>query len=432
MNTSLTQTPIFSKLNRHLTQLMAGNLLSGSVLLLSMTVVNGGNYLFNLILGRWLGPAAFADLSLIVTLFLVVTLATATVQTVATKFSATYSAADNLPYIAGLRRWLGSWAWFTGGLLLLFFGLGAPLLQQFFHTASAWPFVVLGLGLPVYLAQGVDRGLLQGQTRFGLLSLSYQTEMWVRLAAALVLVGLGAAVNGAVTAITLSVVAAWVVARRVSIGLPYLAPLSRADQRQVAAFVGPAGAALVGQILINNSDILIVKHFFVAEQAGQYAALALIGRVVFFATWSVVAVMFPLVAQRHQKNESHRYLLFIALGLVTVVSLGIIGATTALPNLIVKTLFGPAYLNISPLLWLYATATMLYALANVVVHYWLSLGKSFGSILTVVAGVAQIGTLWYFHQTIEQVVLVQVGLMAVLLATLFVAASFAARSDNRC
>ena len=47
----------------------AGSILSGGALLFaSMTVVNAGNYLFNLILGRWLGPEAFSDLSLIVTL----------------------------------------------------------------------------------------------------------------------------------------------------------------------------------------------------------------------------------------------------------------------------------------------------------------------------------------------------------------------------
>ncbi len=45
-----------------------GALLSGSlIMLISTTIVNAGNYLYNLILGRWLGPADFSDLSLIVT-----------------------------------------------------------------------------------------------------------------------------------------------------------------------------------------------------------------------------------------------------------------------------------------------------------------------------------------------------------------------------
>lgn len=61
--------------------------------------------------------------------------------------------------------------------------------------------MILAVGLPVYFAQGVDRGVLQGQTRFGLLSLSYQAEMWARLLLAVLLVALGGTVNGAVAVI---------------------------------------------------------------------------------------------------------------------------------------------------------------------------------------------------------------------------------------
>ena len=73
------------------------------------------------------------------------------------------------------------WALIAGLVLMLLFALGAPIWQRFFHTASFWPFVILAVGLPFYLMQGVDRGVLQGQTRFKLLSGSYQIEMWVRL-----------------------------------------------------------------------------------------------------------------------------------------------------------------------------------------------------------------------------------------------------------
>ena len=61
--------------------LLQSKLASASALLmLSMTVVNAGNYIYNLIMGRWLGPSLFADLSLIVTLLLVVTFLTAPIQ----------------------------------------------------------------------------------------------------------------------------------------------------------------------------------------------------------------------------------------------------------------------------------------------------------------------------------------------------------------
>lgn len=393
-----------------------GMLGGGALLLASMTIVNAGNYLFNLVLGRWLGPTAFADLSLIVTLLLLVTLITATLQTISAKFAAVYSADGDQPQVARLQRWLGRRAWLAGLALGGALALGGPLWQQFFHTASYWPFVLLAVGLPFYFAQGVDRGVLQGQLRFGPLALTYQAEMWVRLAAAIAFVALGWWVSGAVAGVALSLVATWLVSRwalRPLLASPAAraAELPAGEQRAVATFALPVIGALIGQVLINNSDILIVKHFFAPEAAGHYAALALIGRIVFFATASVVAAMFPAVAQRQRRGEPHAQLLWYSLGLVLAASAVIIAATLLAPGPLVGMLFGAAYLPIAPLLWLYALATMLYALANVVVNYNLSASGRGGSWLTVLFGAAQVGGLWLFHGSLREVVLVQVYLM---------------------
>jgi polysaccharide pyruvyl transferase CsaB len=403
---------------------------AGALLFASMTIVNAGNYIFNLILGRWLGPTAFADLSLIITLMLVVTLITSALQTVSARFSAIYAAEGDATRQVGLRRWLGWRAASIGAVFLAICTLGAPLWQSFFHTASYWPFIILGLCLPFYFAQGVDRGILQGQIRFGALSLTYQAEMWVRLVAAIGFVAIGWAVNGAVTGLALSIVGTWLVgfwalrdtrAQRPQTSSETAAgSLPAADRRSVLAFAGPVVAALIGQVLINNSDILIVKHFFPAEAAGHYAALALIGRIVFFATLSVVAAMFPIVAQKQQRGEPHRHLLWLALALVAAASLAVIGITVLKPELMVRLLFGAAYLPIAPLLWLYAIATMLYALANVVINYRLSAGEGGGSTFAILAGAGQVGGLWLFHSSLSEVVIVQIVLMIGLFAALLV------------
>ena len=83
-------------------------------------------------------------------------------------------------------------------------------------------------------------------------------------------------------------------------------------------------------------------------------------------------------------------------------------------------LFGEAYLVIAPLLWLYAIATAFYALANVVVNYRLSLGSGAGASFALVAGVAQVLGLWFFHANLRQVVIVQIVIMAVLLVSLLI------------
>jgi len=130
--------------------------------------------------------------------------------------------------------------------------------------------------------------------------------------------------------------------------------------------------------------------------------------------------MFPLVTQRQQRGEAHRILLWVSLGIVAVVSCGIIVASLAWPELVVDALFGKQYVSISALLWLYALATAFYALANVIVTYHLSLGNGKGNYLVLGAGIAQVGCLLVWHTTLWMVVFVQVCIMAALLVLLLV------------
>lgn len=443
---------------------------AGALLLISSTVVNAGNYGYNLLLGRWLGPAAFADLSFAVTLMLVLTLVTGTIQTVVARFAAGYAAADDSARLDQLRRWLTPWAWGVGALSALLLGGLAPLLAAWFQLSSAWPLAILAAGLPVYFALGVSRGLLQGCTRFGQLALGYQAEMWARLLAGVALVALGWGVGGAVLGLSLSFVAAWAAslpipqrghggppatptlspdptggaeqdaaAGRIAAGAttaqasppspaggrgvgarPSVAvsQLPLAERRRVLLYAGPVAVALLGQIVVNNSDVLLVKALFAPAAAGLYAALALIGRIVFFATWSVVTALFPVVAQRQQRGEPHRGLLGLGLGLVAGAGLPIVAGAWLWPDAVVRLLFGADYLAAAPLLWLYALATTLYALANVVVSYRLALGQGGGAWLVLLGGVAQVAAIARFHATLDQVVLAQVWAMAGLLALL--------------
>lgn len=397
-------------------------LTNSTLFFMSTTIVNGGNYFFNLLLGRWLGPVAFADVSLIITLFLFLTFITAGFQQTAAKFSATYSADGKQTQVARLRRWLNRRSWWFGALCFAIVGGGASFWQNFFHTSSHWIFVIFAIGLPVYFVQGIDRGILQGQTRFAPLAASYQTEMWVRLVIGFSFVALGWSVNGAVWGLTLSILATWLVSNWALRTLPIdkNPGLPQQDQQAITAFALPVLMAETSLILINNSDVLIVKRFFDGIDAGHYAALALIGRIVFFATWSIVITMFPLVAQKQQRKEPHRHLLMIGLAMVAAISIVIGGASALYPETIISVLFGSEYLPVASLLWLYSLATALFAMANVIINYRLALGHRQGTVFALVAGVAQVVALLLFHNTLFQVVTIQIAIMSVLFLALAV------------
>ena len=55
--------------------------------------------------------------------------------------------------------------------------------------------------------------------------------------------------------------------------------------------------------IINNSDILLVKHYFDPYNAGLYASLALIGRVVYFTAWMFVMLLLPKVIELKKEGK---------------------------------------------------------------------------------------------------------------------------------
>ena len=61
------------------------------IFMLSVLLVNGGNYLYNLLLGRILGPEAFSDAAIMITFLLALSFVAMTFQLVTAKFSATLS-----------------------------------------------------------------------------------------------------------------------------------------------------------------------------------------------------------------------------------------------------------------------------------------------------------------------------------------------------
>ena len=400
-------------------ELLRSKIASASALLMiSMTVVNAGNYIYNLIMGRWLGPSLFADLSLIVTLLLIVTFLTAPVQMTAARYSAIHTADGDTKTLASLRRFIWFVALGLGLALAVFFVAFSKVLQNFFHTQSFLSFIIFGAALPFAMLQSVERGILQGRTNFKILAISYQVEMWSRLLVSIGLVALGFSVDGAVAGISLSFLFTWLVAKSAVHGLDTKEIPSRDMRLGLLAFAAPVLVSQLGQILINNSDVILVKRYFETSDAGQYAALALIGRIVFFATWSVVTTMFPIVAQKQEMGEPHTHLLWISLGIVLGVSAPVVLLTFAAPEFVVRILFGEKYLGVAPLLWLYALATSLYAMANVVINYRLSLGMGRETGFAVAAGIAQVVGIILFHRTLAQVVFVQLAVMAALFLSL--------------
>jgi len=96
----------------------------------SVLIVNVGNYLYNLVLGRLLGPEAFADAALLVTLLLVLSFVGMTFQLAPAKFAVLFENTQWVSFQNIMYRYSAIFGITVGILVLLF----AKDLQLLFNT----------------------------------------------------------------------------------------------------------------------------------------------------------------------------------------------------------------------------------------------------------------------------------------------------------
>ena len=383
---------------------------SGSLVMLIGTVfVSLSNFGYNVAMARMLGPALFGHVSAVATLLMLLSAFSLSFQLVGAKFIArNESTAGKREVYASLMRK----AWLFGLGIALAIALGSPVIASLLRLPSPLLIVVLAIGFGFSIPLGVKRGGLQGLCSFRMLSMNFVTEAFVKLTLALLLVGMGHEVYGAVGAISASVMAAFILTPvRFSPGAPHeraeVIPASFSEGMQAIVF-------FVGQVVINNIDILLVKSFFPANEAGLYAAVALFGRLLYFACWSIVSAMFPISAANRDRDREH-HVLRTTLLLVIAISAVFIGTLQLLPDFVIGLVLGKSFAGISGLLSLYGFATALYSIAVVLMAYemsqriantgWLQL--LFSGLLVLAIGA--------FHHDLKQVIVVQIIMMSMLL-----------------
>ncbi|MEP2936102.1 MAG: sugar isomerase [Gilvibacter sp.] len=393
--------------------------LSGEqVFFLSGILVNAGNYLYNLALGRYLGPEKFAEAAMLVTLLLVFSFVAMTFQIVVAKFSIEFEGPNKSRFL----RWGYFRALIIGIAIGALFVVFSRELSLMFNTNHQMGYVIFGCTIPIYFAMSVNRGLLQGNGSFKSLAKTYQTEMLSRLLltfSLLIIFDLDpilAVSIGILVSICFGLLPFKTIKRP-----PLSAPkISKAATKKILLFFALTAVYELIQICFNNSDILLVKHYFSNIEAGLYASMALIGRVVYFVTWMFVMLLLPKVIRRNKEGQNTKGLLVTYAIQVAIIASLITAWCFVFSELTVTLLFGAEYLQIAPLLGWYALATSLFALANLFVYYFLSINYYLPVAIAAIFGALQVILLTQFHSNFLQVIVMQIIAMGGLLISVLI------------
>jgi len=383
------------------------------VMLISSAFVGVMNLVYNLALAHALGADRFGHASVVYTVLMLLSAVTLAFQLLCSKFVAK---SESLSEKIAIYRFLHRRACIFGIGISLLLAYSSPIISRYLNLPTRSYIVMLAGAIVFFIPLGVRRGLMQGMYDFRNLAFNFVLEVVVKLGGALILISAGYGVSGVVVAIVTSIVVAYIFSK------PRLESVS-ASQTTMTAVLGEGIQAIVffvGQVIINNLDIILVKHFFSPTEAGVYTAVALVGRVVYMLSWSVVSGMIPFSAAAPSGKQDGRAVLGTALVLVVLIASVFIAGVGIAPSRLWHTVLGAGFPlsghgSYTSLLVLYAATTGIYSLAVVLMSYeisrkignvgWLQLGFS-GAI---VAGI------YLVHDTLHDVILVQTVLMTFLL-----------------
>ncbi len=387
-------------------------------LLVGSGLVSTINLIYNIVLARSLGAAGFGQAVSVYTLLMLLSAVTLSFQFVCSKFVAKNNspAAKAAVYFVLHRR-----SWQAGAIIGISLAVAGPAISRYLNLSDPMLIVILAVGTAFYIPLGVRRGLLQGMYNFRRLSINFILEVVVKLGTTLALLSLGFGVKGVLAAVSASVVAAYLWARpgpELKVTPHTGLPASFLEGVQAIVF-------FVGQVIINNVDILLVKHFYPPAEAGLYAAIAVVGRVVYMASWAVVSSMFPVSAGVERPEPYRRAVVITPLLLVLlIVTLSLFGLWL-LPSVVWKGIFGAGFQlsaqnGYSTLPLLYVATTGVYCLCVVLIIYEMSrkIGNA-GWLQLAFSGAISVG-IYLFHSSLHQVIMVQLVLMLLLLVCVFV------------
>ncbi len=394
-------------------------IVSGSAVLLSGSALTAVlNFAYNLVVARWLGEIGFAHATVVYTLLTILSAVTLSFQIVAAKAVAQQTAAEAK---AAVYRAFHRASWVCGLLVAAFLIVFRQGVANYVNLPSPQLITLLAAAAAFYVPLGSRRGYIQGACSFVDLAANLVLEGAVRLGASMLLMLLGYGVPGVVLGNAIAMAVAYAGAQtgvgiRLSPRVPNPLRLSQAMREMSQALV-----FFAGQVLINNYNIVLVKHFFPASAAGIYSAAAIAGRVIYALSSAVVNSTFPIVAGA--SDEGRRDLRVIATSLMLVVG---IGSTISLglflaPNRIWVRLLGAGFesagqYHVSHLLALYAITTVVYSLSAVIISFEMSYKIAHSSWIQFAFCGALIAGICLYHSTLTGVILVQL----VLLAAMFV------------
>ncbi len=335
------------------------------------------NYLFHPILSRLMGVEDFGDVQAFLSFFVLVGPLVAVFGSICVNITAhSGDEKEKIIIISHLRKI----AFYVAAAVFLFLLASSYFLKGFFNFSSLSSFILLLVSPLLVVSITMRNAFLQGTRNFKSLAYNGIIASISRLVFSVLFVVIGWHVFGAVCGMLMAQLVTlgylfWKTKDKLTF-VPVLGPLFT---KKIYGELGYGLLVLVVSLtatFLYSADVLVVKHYFSATQAGLYSGIAIVGRVIFFLSASVGAVLFPSITKDNTVAENNK-LLFKALFIVFLLGGSACLFFVLFPSWLVHLLIGSRYLDYVYLLPRLGLLSFLAAIAQILFFYYLALRQKF-------------------------------------------------------
>lgn len=398
--------------------LIKSPLFSGSaIMVLGSNSVNALNYLYHLIMGRLLGPANYGELAALISLIGLLGMIPGSINLVVIKYISATKSEDKL---ISLVNWLHGKVFKVSLIFSLLIVVISPVISSFLHIEKIIYIILIAVSFLFSVSTILNRAILQGLLKFKEMILSLVIESGAKLVISIILIFLGFRVGGAILALVISVTIGWYLSSKF-ISFPSRKKFDIVPEiKLMISYTFPVLIYTIATTSLYSSDLLLVKHFFSSHDAGLYASLSTLGKIIFFGTGPIGSAMFPIVSQRHARGMEYRKIFLYSFIATIALSLGTLLIYWQFPKVAINILYGSAYIESANLLVWVGIFITLFTLSALYTNFNLSLGRVKVVVLPFVAAIAQIIIIWFYHKTLFDVILISIIVTALLLTSLLI------------
>ena len=364
-------------------------------------------------MSRYLSVADFGAMNSLFSLMIVVSVPAISILLVSTKYVSNFKASKELEKIRFFRKKVFKKLISYETTILVLMLLVSPWVSSFLKIKSYVPVMILFLILYFSFLVPLNLGVLQGLQRFLPLGICGSLIGILKLVFGILLVLLGFRLNGAMMALFLSSLALFI--------LPfyYLKDLPKSDShlddlgiglRKILSYSLPVVLSSFSIMALANIDLILVKHYFSAEQAGIYASVAVLGRSIFYLPGIIVMAMFPIVSESVALKKNPFLKLKKAVGITLLIAgFGLI-TMLVIPDLMLSFLFGKTYSQGASLLRIFSLAMFFMALINILSNFLLAIERKWFIFFLIMGCVVEILLISFFHKSLITILIILTGL----------------------